>query len=78
MQLTEQQPARTWTEAYPIGNGRLGAMVYGGVEHEKIALNIDSLWSGPPAKRSQAPVKGTVANMRAAIGARDFQAASRY
>lgn len=78
MQLTEQQPAQTWTEAYPIGNGRIGAMVYGGVEHEKIALNVDSLWSGPPAKRKQAPVKGTVADMRAAIAARDFQAASRY
>jgi alpha-L-fucosidase 2 len=46
--LWYREPAEAWTEALPIGNGRLGAMVFGGVEEERIQLNIDSLWAGPP------------------------------
>lgn len=42
------QPAHYFTQALPLGNGRLGAMVFGGVLKERIALNEDSLWSGPP------------------------------
>jgi len=42
------QPATEWTEALPIGNGRLGAMVYGGIEQEHLQLNEDTLWSGGP------------------------------
>ena len=42
------QPAAEWTQALPIGNGRLGAMVYGGVEQEHLQLNEDTLWSGGP------------------------------
>jgi alpha-L-fucosidase 2 len=37
-----------WTEALPIGNGRLGAMVFGGVERERLQLNEDTLWAGGP------------------------------
>ncbi|WP_168564654.1 glycoside hydrolase family 95 protein [Crateriforma spongiae] len=44
--LWYRQPARNWNEALPIGNGRLGGMVYGGVNREWIQLNEDSLWSG--------------------------------
>ena len=46
--LWYRKPATEWSEALPIGNGRLGAMVYGGVDEERIQLNIDSLWAGPP------------------------------
>lgn len=42
------QPAKTWHEATPIGNGRLGAMIYGGITHEKIQTNDDTFWSGIP------------------------------
>lgn len=38
-------------EAYPLGNGRLGAMVYGGVSAERVILNEDTLWSGHPVDR---------------------------
>ncbi|MFB9054648.1 glycoside hydrolase N-terminal domain-containing protein [Formosa undariae] len=41
-------PAKEWMEALPVGNGRLGAMVYGGVENEQIQLNEESVWAGPP------------------------------
>lgn len=46
--LQYDRPAAVWTEALPIGNGRLGAMIYGGVERETISLNEDTLWSGYP------------------------------
>jgi alpha-L-fucosidase 2 len=48
MTLRYRQPARVWTEAMPIGNGRLGAMVFGGAARERIQLNEGSLWSGGP------------------------------
>lgn len=41
-------PANAWTEALPVGNGRLGAMVFGGVGEERIQLNEDTVWAGPP------------------------------
>ncbi|MCX7012915.1 MAG: glycoside hydrolase family 95 protein [Candidatus Sumerlaeota bacterium] len=50
--LWYRQPARQWLEALPLGNGRLGAMVYGGVARERIQLNEDSLWTGQPIARA--------------------------
>lgn len=44
------RPARAWVEALPIGNGRLGAMVFGGVATERLQLNEDTLWSGEPCE----------------------------
>ena len=46
--LGYRQPAKDWNEALPVGNGRLGAMVFGGVDHERIQLNEDTLWDGRP------------------------------
>ncbi|TLS48259.1 glycoside hydrolase family 95 protein [Paenibacillus antri] len=46
--LWYKQPAATWEEALPLGNGRLGAMAFGGVREERYALNEDTLWSGFP------------------------------
>jgi len=46
--LWYQAPASNWNEALPIGNGRLGAMVFGEIAKERIQLNEDSLWSGAP------------------------------
>ena len=48
MRLWYQQPAEAWTEALPLGNGRIGAMVFGGVEKDVLSLNEDTLWSGYP------------------------------
>lgn len=47
-----QQPASEWNEALPIGNGRLGGMVFGKVAKEKIQLNEDSVWYGGPKERN--------------------------
>src|SRR5947208_917561 len=43
----DDKPAKTWmTEAYPIGNGRIGGMVFGGLAQEHIQFNEISLWTG--------------------------------
>jgi alpha-L-fucosidase 2 len=44
--LWYKQPAACWEEALPLGNGRIGAMVYGGITRERVAMNEDTLWSG--------------------------------
>ena len=54
MELWYAAPAREWVEALPLGNGRIGAMVYGGVERERLALNEDTLWSGFPRRYTRA------------------------
>jgi alpha-L-fucosidase 2 len=46
--LHYDRPASFWTEALPIGNGRLGAMIFGGVQQELLQLNEATLWSGGP------------------------------
>ena len=42
------RPAERWEEALPVGNGRLGAMVFGGVTEDRYQFNEDTLWSGHP------------------------------
>ncbi len=49
--LWYEQAAKEWNEALPIGNGRLGAMIYGDVETENYQLNEDSVWYGGPIDR---------------------------
>ncbi len=46
--LQYSQPASQWVEALPVGNGRLGAMVFGGVRRERIQFNEDTVWTGEP------------------------------
>ncbi|MGQ8335563.1 glycoside hydrolase family 95 protein [Sunxiuqinia sp. A32] len=48
LKLWYEQPAELWTDALPLGNGRLGAMVFGGVSHEHIQFNEETLWTGEP------------------------------
>ncbi len=48
LKLWYRQPAKEWTEALAIGNGRFGGMVFGGVDHDRIQLNEDTFWSGGP------------------------------
>lgn len=50
-----KQPAQEWVEALPIGNGRLGAMIFGGVNEELIQLNEETLWSGRPVDLNPNP-----------------------
>jgi alpha-L-fucosidase 2 len=53
--LWYQQPAKDWNEALPIGNGRLGAMIFGGAKEELIQLNEATLWTGGPVDHNPNP-----------------------
>ncbi|WP_231425154.1 glycoside hydrolase N-terminal domain-containing protein [Pedobacter sp. Leaf250] len=53
--LWYKNPAKNWDEALPIGNGRLGAMIFGRVESELIQLNEETLWTGGPADLNPNP-----------------------
>jgi alpha-L-fucosidase 2 len=62
--LWYRSPANAWVEALPLGNGRLGAMVFGGTAHERIQFNESTIWKGGPhsyahagAVRSLAPIR---------------------
>jgi alpha-L-fucosidase 2 len=52
LKLWYTQPATEWTEALPLGNGRLGAMVFGKTGTERIQLNEESVWTGGPVERA--------------------------
>ena len=53
LKLWYNKPTGQWTEALPVGNGRLGAMVYGTVQTERLQLNEDTLWAGHPLDRDR-------------------------
>jgi alpha-L-fucosidase 2 len=55
LKLWYNQPASKWVEALPVGNGKIGAMVFGSVEEELLQLNESTLWSGGPVKTNVNP-----------------------
>ncbi|MCH5718020.1 glycoside hydrolase family 95 protein [Niabella hibiscisoli] len=55
LKLWYNKPATRWVEALPVGNGKIGAMVFGGVEEELLQLNESTLWSGGPVKTNVNP-----------------------
>ena len=71
-QLWYDRPAVYWEEALPLGNGRLGAMLYSGVAEDTILLNEDTLWSGYP---KDAGIGGVVSHYHRA---RDLALAGKY
>ncbi|WP_276358380.1 glycoside hydrolase family 95 protein [Cohnella caldifontis] len=77
MKLRFEKPARFWTEALPVGNGRLGAMVFGGVEDEFIQLNEDTLWSGFPKDGNNPEAKHRLTEIRERIRRKKFEQADR-
>ena len=64
MRLWYAQPAAKWVEALPLGNGRLGAMVFGGVSEERVQLNEESLWAGEPFDPYPPEPVGSLAEVR--------------
>ena len=71
------RPAAEWVEALPIGNGRLGAMVFGGVATERIQLNEDTLWSGRPRDKNNYNAYKYLPEARRLIFAGKYQEAQR-
>jgi alpha-L-fucosidase 2 len=71
--LWYKKPAAVSTEALPVGNGRLGAMVFGGADDELLQLNEATLWSGGPVKKNINPEAYTyLPQVRAAIFSGDY------
>jgi hypothetical protein len=58
--LWYRQPAREWTQALPVGNGRLAAMMFGDPRQEHLQLNEDMVWSGEKRDRSNPAAAGAV------------------
>ena len=69
LRLWYDRPASIWLEALPIGNGHLGAMVFGGVEEERLQLNEDSLWAGGPREWNNPGAKDALPLIREAVSA---------
>ena len=67
LKLWYRRPAQKWTEALPVGNGRLGAMVFGGTAKERIQLNEDTLWAGPPVPEDRLGAYKHIAEARKLI-----------
>ncbi len=70
--LWYRQPASAWTEALPVGNGRLGAMVFGGTTRERLQLNEDTLWSGGPYDPVNPDARAALPEVRRLIDAGAF------
>ncbi len=71
-------PAANWNEALPLGNGRLGAMVFGGVAKERLQLNEDSLWAGCPVEAYPTDFSNQLAVVRQLIFAGKNAEANAY
>ena len=65
--LWYRRPAALWVAALPVGNGRLGAMVFGGIERERLQLNEDSLWSGGPKDWNNPKARDALVEVRRLI-----------
>ena len=76
-ELWYQQPATTWNEALPVGNGRLGAMVYGRTDTEMLQLNESSVWYGGPQERTPEDALEYLPALREAIRAGNHEEAER-
>lgn len=77
-QLMERRPAGCFEEAYPIGNGSQGAMIYGGTDKECISLNDDTLWTGYPyEKRFRGDHQASLARAKEAVLQGDLAGATR-
>jgi alpha-L-fucosidase 2 len=72
MELKYHKPSREWTDALPIGNGSLGAMVYGGVEMETLQINEDTLWSGSKQEWECPDGKEVLAEIRELIKRKQY------
>lgn len=76
--LWYDKPAKVWTEALPLGNGRFGAMVFGNVAHGLIQLNEATLWSGGPVKENVNPnAAGYLPQVRQALFQGKYQQAEQ-
>jgi alpha-L-fucosidase 2 len=77
LMLWYRQPASEWVEALPVGNGRLGAMIYGGVNKDFLQLNEDTVWSGRPVERDREGVPQAIEAARRLLFERKYLEAQK-
>ena len=77
LSLWYRQPAKEWTEALPIGNGRLGAMVFGGITQERLQLNEDTLYAGGPYNPISPDAKDALPEVQQLIADGKYAAAAK-
>ena len=76
LSLWYKQPAQKWTDALPVGNGRLGGMVFGGIQQERIQLNEESVWAGAPINNNNPGAKAHLKEIQTAIFNGDYKTAN--
>ena len=76
LKLWYDEPAEHWVEALPVGNGRLGAMVFGGTSSERIQLNEETVWAGQPNSNANPSIEpGALKEIRELIFEGKYRAA---
>lgn len=76
LKLWYDEPAGHWVEALPVGNGRLGAMVFGGTSYERIQLNEETVWAGQPNSNANPDIEpGALEEIRQLIFQGRYRAA---
>lgn len=73
LKLMYHKPAENWNEALPIGNGKLGAMVYGGASQEHLQLNEETIWAGEPGNNVPKNTFDSIQKIRKLLNENKFQ-----
>src|SRR6188768_1322674 len=74
---SRQAGTAEWVRALPVGNGRLGAMVFGGIVHERLQLNEDTLWAGRPYDPVNPDAKDALPEVRRLLAERKYPEAAK-
>ncbi len=77
LKLWYRRPAGKWTEALPVGNGRIGAMIFGGTDTARFQLNDATLWSGHPRDWNNPHAKKVLPKVRKALFAGNYAKADQ-
>jgi alpha-L-fucosidase 2 len=77
LKLTYNKPAENWNEALPIGNGRLGAMVFGGASQEHLQLNEETIWAGEPGNNVPKNTFDSIQKIRKLLNESKFEEAQK-
>ena len=75
LKLWYSNPAKTWTEALPLGNSRLGVMVFGGTDSEELQLNEETVWGGGPHRNDNPEALQALPQIRQLVFERRFREA---
>ncbi|ANF49942.1 alpha-L-fucosidase [Chryseobacterium glaciei] len=77
LKLTYNKPAENWNEALPIGNGRLGAIVFGGASQEHLQLNEETIWAGEPGNNVPKNTFDSIQKIRKLLSESKFEQAQK-